>query len=89
MFGAINRVFRNKELWETKYKFYKAVIQPNSNNPDKDKEANLARARKMELAFQVTKNLYDKKSTSINVKLRQFITMPSLYQSYEASNIHI
>lgn len=55
----------------TKFKYLGEIVQPNAL----DKEANLARARKMEAAFQLTKNLYNKKSLSINAKLQHYNTV--------------
>ena len=55
----------------SKFKYLGELIQPNAL----DKEAVLARAREMELAFQLTKNIYNKKSISINAKLRHYNTV--------------
>ncbi|KAL1451182.1 hypothetical protein WDU94_003467 [Cyamophila willieti] len=71
-YGKINRVPRFNYLGE--------IIQPNGL----DKEANKVRARKMETAFQLTRNIYNKKSLSINAKLRHYNTVikpESLYAS--------
>lgn len=62
-YGKIKRV--------NKFKYLGELILPNAL----DKEAILARARKMELAFQLTKNIYNKKSISINAKLRHYNTV--------------
>lgn len=62
-YGKIKRV--------NKFKYLGELIQPNAL----DKEAVLARARKMELAFQLTKKIYNKKSISINAKLRHYNTV--------------
>uniref|UniRef100_A0A8D8RIQ9 Craniofacial development protein 2 n=2 Tax=Cacopsylla melanoneura TaxID=428564 RepID=A0A8D8RIQ9_9HEMI len=71
-YGKINRV--------PKFKYLGEIIQPNGL----DKEANKVRARKMENAFQLTRNIYNKKSLSINAKLRHYNTVikpESLYAS--------
>ncbi|KAK5641121.1 hypothetical protein RI129_009668 [Pyrocoelia pectoralis] len=47
------------------------LIQPNAL----DRGAILTRARKIELAFELTKNIYNKKSRSINAKLRHYNTV--------------
>jgi len=54
-----------------KFKYLGELIQPNAL----DKGAILTRARKMEVAFQLTKNIYNKKSISINAKLRHYNTV--------------
>ena len=59
-YGKIKRV--------NKFKYLGELIQANAL----DKEAVLARARKLELAFQLTKNIYNKKFISINAKPRHY-----------------
>jgi hypothetical protein len=62
-YGIIKRV--------AKFKYLGEIIQPNAL----DKEGNRARCRKMETAFQLTKNMYNKKSISLNAKLRLYNTV--------------
>ncbi|KAI5734809.1 hypothetical protein M8J77_010675 [Diaphorina citri] len=62
-YGQINRV--------AKFKYLGEIIQPNGL----DKEANKVRARKMETAFQLTRNIYSKKCLSINAKIRHYNTV--------------
>lgn len=59
-YGRINKVNIFKYLGE--------FIQTNAL----DKTANRERTRKMELAFQLTRNIYNKKSMSIKAKLRHY-----------------
>jgi hypothetical protein len=65
-----------------KFKYLGEWIQPNGL----DNEANTVRAKKMETAFQLTRNVYNKKSlsTNTNAKIRYYNTVvkpESLYAS--------
>uniref|UniRef100_A0A8D9AQU5 Reverse transcriptase domain-containing protein n=1 Tax=Cacopsylla melanoneura TaxID=428564 RepID=A0A8D9AQU5_9HEMI len=62
-YGKINRV--------SKFKYLGEIIEANAS----DKEGNLLRVRKMETAFQLTRNMYNKKSLSLNAKLRHYNTV--------------
>ncbi|KAL1460740.1 hypothetical protein WDU94_012692 [Cyamophila willieti] len=71
-YGVIKKV--------TKFKYLGEIITPNGL----DKEANQVRMRKMETAFQLTRNTYNKKSLSMNAKLRHYNTVikpESMYAS--------
>ncbi|KAI5714466.1 hypothetical protein M8J77_000221 [Diaphorina citri] len=54
-----------------KFKYLGEIIEPNAL----DKEGNKARMRKMETAFHLTKDVYNKKSLSINAKIRHYNTV--------------
>ncbi|KAI5746185.1 hypothetical protein M8J77_000906 [Diaphorina citri] len=77
-YGTINRV--------EKFKYLGEIIQANAS----DKEANIKRSAKMETAFQLTRNFYNKKSISTNAKIRHYQTVikpESLYAS-ECLSMH-
>ncbi|XP_025830255.1 uncharacterized protein LOC112905593 [Agrilus planipennis] len=63
IYGKIKKV--------AKFKYLGEIIQSNGL----DKEANMARTRKMETAFHLTKNVYNKKSISRNTKLKHYDTV--------------
>lgn len=78
-YGKINRV--------TKFKYLGEIIEANAS----DKEGITARTRKMETAFQLTKNTYNKKSISINGKLRHYNTVvkPECLYASECLNMNM
>ncbi|KAI5720012.1 hypothetical protein M8J77_000651 [Diaphorina citri] len=77
-YGVINKV--------EKFKYLGEIIQANAM----DKEANHKRVNKMEVAFQLTKNFYNKKSISINAKIRHYQTVikPECLYASECLSLH-